>query len=1592
MGGRLSRLVVGAFLLVPIALVATPAAQAVTTQDLTHACAAKKSGVLRYVAGPGGCTKNETLVTFSVAGPVMVCVDPDGSVRKLARISDCAKTNGTVLTIPSNSPAYFCINLGANRLLRYVQDPSLCRAGETAFVVVNHPPTDIALSDSDVDENVPVGTVVGTLSATDPDAGDTFTFNLVPGTGDTDNAAFSIVGNQLRTNAAVDYETQTSYSVRIGVTDRLGLSYDEVFTITVTDIVENLAPTDISLSNDVVAENQPAGTSVGTLTTTDPDVGDTHTYTLVTELGVPNHNGLFQISGAILQTAAPLDHEGAGPTYVVTIQTDDGSGGTFVESFTITAADENDPPSDISLSNNTVAENQPSGTTVGNLSATDQDAGDSHVFSLVAGFGDDDNAKFQIVGSTLQTAAVLDFEDQSSFTVRVRADDGNGGTFERSFTITASDANDAPTDLTLSPDSVTEGEPAGTTIGTLSASDPDFGDTHSFTLVAGVGDEDNAKVTIDGTTLKTAAVIDFGTDPVLKVRVRATDGSGSTFEEAITVTVVNVNTAPTQVNLSNSSVAENAPTGTTVGTLSCVDDPGDIHTFTLVSGAGDDDNGAFAIVGDQLQTNAVFDFEDDASKTIRVRCEDQLGGSLEQVFLITVNDANEAPTDIALSNASVDENQPTSTTVGTLSATDPDAGDTHTFSLVSGTGDTDNASFQITGNTLKTNAVFNFEVKDSYSIRVRVTDSGGATFEEVFTISVIDVNDAPTAANDSYSGAIGNTLAVLGTTASGPNVVLTGNVTLANDSDEDGDTITAVAEIVSSTGGGTATINSDGSFVFLPGVGDKNQSDTFTYKVTDGLLTSTGTVTVGIVNELVWYVDDSAPAGGDGRSTAPLNALTALNGAGGAGDPDSSGDWIFLYSGTYGPISLEVSQRLYGEPAGLEIAGHPLVAAGGANPTINAPVASNGILMLNNTAVRAVNVVGSTNGAAISIAANNASLGGTPGGTVTVTQGTYGVAVGGGSGTVTIDANITNTAGGAVRVQNRTGGSVSFLGNLAASGVAVVPTSGVELTNNTGAAINFSGALTLNTGAQAAFSATGGGTLTVNGPANTLNTTTGIALRVQDTTVTNNGLQFRSISSNGAPNGILLQNTGNQGGLNVFGNSSGTCGGVVSAAGALVSGPDLADCTGGSILNSTGAGIVVQNGWGPFLNRMRIAGNDGDGIFGSTLNGFTVRRSVITNNGDAAEENGIDLGDSAALAPQGAVGFVEVSQSTITGSADSNIIMGDSALGPNSQSAAVLITLNRIANADSAVGATQDNVQVEASGSAVIGLTVSSNSLAAAKGDQVQVNAANGAGGGGTFNSATIQSNQMSGGGSGAFAQGVTISAAGQNPLWTGSVKYDVAGNVINGAVTHAVTISLGASGVGGSFNGFVRDNQIGTTGQALSCSTQGNGMFVKSEGSGTSTIQISNNIIRRCFDRGVEVTGRDGNGVLNATVTGNTVTEMSDTNSVTSTPREAFQLVAGSTSTNILGGIDSHTVCLSLTGNSLTGGAHKISDIRAQQRIQTRVTLPGYGGTAFDTAAVQALLSGNNGGATATATANDHPGVVTDGYFNSAACTLPTP
>ena len=104
---------------------------------------------------------------------------------------------------------------------------------------------------------------------------------------------------------------------------------------------------------------------------------------------------------------------------------------------------------------------------------------------------------------------------------------------------------------------------------------------------------------------------------------------------------------------------------------------------------------------------------------------------------------NRAPTAISLSSASLVEGNAANATVGNLQTTDLDDGDTFTYTLVAGAGDTDNGSFTIVGGALKITPVTDYETKTSYSIRVKTTDAGGLSYETTLTVTVVNLNEAP---------------------------------------------------------------------------------------------------------------------------------------------------------------------------------------------------------------------------------------------------------------------------------------------------------------------------------------------------------------------------------------------------------------------------------------------------------------------------------------------------------------------------------------------------------------------------------------------------------------------------------------------------------------------------------------------------------------------------------------------------------------------------------------------------------------------------------------------------------------------------------
>ena len=257
------------------------------------------------------------------------------------------------------------------------------------------------------------------------------------------------------------------------------------------------------------------------------------------------------------------------------------------------------------------------------------------------------------------------------------------------------------------------------------------------------------------------------------------------------------------------------------------------------------------------------------------------------------------------------------------------------------TTDVDGDGVADPGDTLTTSVVIT---------NTSATDATGVSFTETLdhlTLVAGKINVSPLAFDDFYT-TVGNTQLIVNASGTNPGstpaVIVVGNL-FTNDTEFLGDTFSLKS--FTQGGHGSVTVNSDGTFTYLPNAGFTG-SDTFAYTLTDkGLdgiagnaddLTGVGTVHI-TVGTVVWYVNSAAGAGGTGQSTSPFNAITAtnLNGAGGAGDLDSAGNYIYLEgSGTYSAtLGLETGEHLIGGGEALVVDGITLGSAG-SRPTLSA--------------------------------------------------------------------------------------------------------------------------------------------------------------------------------------------------------------------------------------------------------------------------------------------------------------------------------------------------------------------------------------------------------------------------------------------------------------------------------------------------------------------------------------------------------------------------------------------------------------------------------------------------------------------------------
>jgi hypothetical protein len=673
---------------------------------------------------------------------------------------------GTNFRLSSSSP---CVNMGTDLGIPMDIDSTAVpqgtgpELGSFEFIegnLTNNAP-EIANQSFDIDENSPSGQFVGTVVANDPDAGQVLTYSITNGnTGNTfainsESGELSIVNN-----AQLDFETNPLFSFTVQVQDN-GAGYltnQATITVNINDINEN---PNIAAASFSVDENSPNGTAVGTASASDPDNGQALNFSIISG----NTSGAFQIgssSGEIsVANSSALNYE-SNSTFSLTVEVEDNGAGSLTDQaiITVNLNDVNESPN-ISTASFAVNENSANGTSVGTVTASDPDNGQTLSFSIIGGNA---SGAFQINSNTglisVANSSALNFESNPTFSLIVEVEyNGTGSlTDQATITVNLNDVNENPNILTAS-FAVNENSANGTIVGTVSASDPDNGQTLSFSILGG---NSSGAFQINSNTgtisVANSSGLNYESNPSFSLLVQAQDnGSGSLTDQAtITVNLTDVNENPNMANQSF-NISEGIGNGELVGTLIATDpDAGQTLSFAITAGNTDNAFQLNSSTGELTVANsAAIDVEINPSFYLTVEVEDNGTGNLSDVATITVSitDVNEMP-NIADQSFSVDENSSNGEQIGVVLASDPDAGQTLTYSIVG--GNTENA-FEIDMSngvlSVANSTVINFEVTPVFDLIVQVQDNGpgNLTNQADITVSLLDMNDAPEMANQGLS-------------------------------------------------------------------------------------------------------------------------------------------------------------------------------------------------------------------------------------------------------------------------------------------------------------------------------------------------------------------------------------------------------------------------------------------------------------------------------------------------------------------------------------------------------------------------------------------------------------------------------------------------------------------------------------------------------------------------------------------------------------------------------------------------------------------------------------------------------------------------
>ncbi|PXX97154.1 hypothetical protein DF185_19245, partial [Marinifilum breve] len=374
----------------------------------------------------------------------------------------------------------------------------------------DHTPVITANQTFDVDENKDNNAVIGTVLASDEDAGTSFSQWLIVGGNDDGIFAINTTSGEISIadNTNLDFEQTESYTLSITVSDGVNTSLAENVRIDINDLNDN---TPVIASNQTfdVDENKDNNAVVGTVLVSDEDAGTSFSQWLIVS---GNDDGVFAInttSGEIsIADNTNLDFEQT-ESYTLSITVSDGVNTSLAENIRIDINDLNDNIPVVTANQTfNVDENKANNTIIGTVMATDNDAGTSFsTWKITAGNTD---GIFELNASSGEISIAdntnLDYETTTSYTLSLTVSDGTNISASETINVDVNPINDiAPIITCCQVFDVVENVDNNTRIGKVSASDADAGDDDFYTdwvIVAGNEDgifkidENSGEITI----------------------------------------------------------------------------------------------------------------------------------------------------------------------------------------------------------------------------------------------------------------------------------------------------------------------------------------------------------------------------------------------------------------------------------------------------------------------------------------------------------------------------------------------------------------------------------------------------------------------------------------------------------------------------------------------------------------------------------------------------------------------------------------------------------------------------------------------------------------------------------------------------------------------------------------------------------------------------------------------------------------------------------------------------------------------------------------------------------------------------------------